>query len=384
MDDPRAVKLADLLLDYSVEARPDDRLMIQFDPVYTRYATLIGEKARARGVNVRYDTMTHDPVVQRGFIERFDTAELQEELERRIEMSQWCNARILVHCLSNPDYAKGIPDSEAKVAEFNKRVIGPYNRVLYRSGLIRGYEVKWNIVGFPTEASAALAGMSLGEYNDFVYSATVDNDWQIMSEKMQRIKSTFDFAHDVHIYVHGQTDLHLSLKDRGGEICDGRLNMPDGEVCYGPVEDSVNGHIYFQVPSKLDGFEILQGIRLEFENGVIQRHSARQNQKALDEILKIDEGVKRVGELGIGCNYHIKRAIFKTIFDEKIGGTIHLALGDSFTEQPLTDGGGLNKSDLHWDIVCDLRRNPSNTADYPGGELYVDGTLVQKDGVWKF
>jgi aminopeptidase len=178
------------------------------------------------------------------------------------------------------------------------------------------------------------------------------------------------------------TDLHLSLKGRGGEICDGKFNMPDGEVCYGPVEDSMNGHIYFQTLTKREGFGILQGIRFEFEDGVIRRYSARQNQKALEEILKIDEGVKKIGELGIGCNYGVQRAILETLFDEKIGGTFHLALGNSLSPD-LSNGGGLNKSYIHWDIVCDLRKNSADLGQYPGGEVYVDGRLVQKDGVWK-
>lgn len=382
-NDDRAKQLADLVLDYSIELEKGDKLFIQFDPVYSKYAILLGEKARSKGAEVRYDSMSFDPRILRGFIERFDMAEFAEELERRKELALWCNSRILVDCDSNPDYAKGIDNHEAKVTEFNKKVIGPYKKVLYRSGSNRGYLVKWNIVGFPCEQSANCAGMSLNEYSDFVYSATLSNDWKKMSEDMQKIKSVFDNAKDVHIFVPGQTDLHLSLSGRGGEICDGRVNMPDGEVCYGPVEDSVNGYAYFQAPTKREGFGMLQGIRLELENGVIQKYSAKQNQKALEETLKIDSGAKSIGELGIGCNYGITRAILETLFDEKIGGTVHLALGDSFRELPLSNGGGLNKSDIHWDIVCDLRRDSTDLKEYPGGEIYVDGKLVQKDGFWK-
>ncbi len=383
VNDKRAGKLADLVLDYSVEIKPDDRLFIQFDPTYSRYATLIGNKARKKGAEVRYDSMSLDPRVLRGFIERFDMDEWQEELKRKEELASWCNAIIRIYCDSNPDYAKGIKDSEKRIAEFSKKVVGPYKEVLYRPGPHRGYEVKWNVAGFPCKETAEAIGMNLDEYIDFVYSATLDNDWQKMGKEMEKIKEIIDEADDVHILVPGLTDLHLSLKERGGDICDGHVNMPDGEVFYGPVEDSVEGFIYFQCPTKREGLGVLEGIRLEFENGIITKYSAEKNQKALEETLKIDEGAKRVGEFGIGCNYAIKKPILNVLFDEKIGGTIHLALGDSFSEQPLNNGGGLNESKIHWDIVCDLRKNPSDLEKYPGGKIYADGKLVHKDGQWK-
>ena len=131
------------------------------------------------------------------------------------------------------------------------------------------------------------------------------------------------------------------------------------------------------------GLGVLEGIKFSFENGVVTDFSARKNQRALEETLKIDEGAKRIGEFGIGCNYGIKRPVLETLFDEKIGGTIHLALGKSFYTKPLSEGGGLNHSNIHWDIVCDLRRDETNLEEYPGGEIRVDGKLVQKNGIWK-
>ncbi len=377
-------KLVDLVLNYSVEIQKGDKLLIQFNPAYSEYAILLGRNARKKGAEVRYDSMSFDPRILRKFIENNNQSEWQEELKRRIELAKWCNARILVDCDSNPNYADGIENSEAKIINFNKKVIGPYKKILYRKGKYKGYAVKWNLTGFPSKENAELTGMSIDEFEKFVYAATLENDWLKMSNEMKKVKTIFDNAKDVHIIVPGLTDLHLSLKGRGGEICDGKLNMPDGEVFYGPIEDSVNGYIYFQVPAKREGFGILEGIRLEFKNGAIRKFSAKKNQKALEETLKIDVGIKRVGEFGIGCNYGIKKAIIETLFDEKIGGTIHLALGDSYREQPLNSGGGLNKSDIHWDLVCDLRRNISNLSEFPGGEIYVNGKLVQKNGIWQF
>ena len=143
MTDTRAEKLAELVLDYSIETKKDDRLFIQFDPAYAEYATMIGNKARKKGAEVRYDSMSLDPQVLRGFIKRNDINEWQEELERRKDLASWCNSRILIDCDSNPNYAKGIPNAEVKSTDFNKKVIGPYKDVLYRPGKNRGYEIDY-------------------------------------------------------------------------------------------------------------------------------------------------------------------------------------------------------------------------------------------------
>ncbi|MFA6088659.1 MAG: aminopeptidase [Candidatus Woesearchaeota archaeon] len=380
--DTRLEKLVNLILDYSVSLKENDRLVIQFDPAFRKYSSLIGSKAIEKGAEVRYDSISLDPNVLKGFIQRYDFSEWNVELQRRIEISKWCNARIYITCDSNPNYAKDIVDAPKRIAEFNKRVVGPYKEVLYRLGPNKEYEVKWNIVGFPSVEDAINIGMDIKEYEDFVYSATIGNDWKKMGEQMIRIKDAFDNTNEVHIVVPGLTDLKISLKNRGGEICDGKYNMPDGEICYGPVEDSANGYIYFQCPTKSEGLGVIRGIKLKYENGVITEYSAKENQRALDETLKVDEGVKRIGELGIGCNYGIKKPVLETLFDEKIGGTIHLALGDSY-KQSLSKGGGLNSSDIHWDIICDLRRDATNLEEYPGGKLYLDGKLVQENGIWR-
>ncbi|MEI6850017.1 MAG: aminopeptidase, partial [archaeon] len=362
--DNRAGKLADLVLNYSVDIKESDRLIIQFDPAYSEYGTMIGKKAMARGVDIRYDPLTFDPVLLRGLIARRDKVEWKHELERRKDLARWCSARILIENQSNPNYAQGIKNSAEIVSEFSKEVIGPYKKVLYRAGDNNGCEVKWNIVGFPTRKDAKVANMSFSDYADFVYNATLNNDWIKMGQSMKKMKKVFDYAEDVRIVVPGLTDLHLSLKDRASEICDGKCNMPDGEFFYGPRENSANGHIYFNCPTQREGMGIVEGIRLELIDGLITNFSANKNQKDLEATLNTDEGSRRIGELGIGCNYGIQRSILSTLFDEKIGGSIHLAVGDSLNNGQLNNGGGLNKSGVHWDIVCDLRRNPKNIREF--------------------
>ena len=152
--------------------------------------------------------------------------------------------------------------------------------------------------------------------------------------------------------------------------------MPDGEVYYGPVEDSANGYIYFPYDNILQGNKI-SGIKLWYKNGEIIKFKAKKNEALLKNILS-QEGMKRIGEFGIGCNYGIKKYTNNILFDEKIGGTIHIALGRSYKE-PLNAGGGLNDAMLHIDVICDLRKIPELN---PGGIIKVDGREVQKNGEW--
>ncbi len=380
--DPRAEKLASLVLDYSIDLHEGDRLFLQHSPFQPEYAKIFGEQAKARGAEVRYDSDSWDPIILRRLVEKMNPAEWKAELERRNELARWCNTRILINAGVDTDYAIGIPEKEKRIAELNRQIIGPYKEVLYRPGPFNGNEVRWNIVGFPTKQDASAAGMSLEEYTNFVYDATLIPDWRQMERDMGKIKTAFDKAEDVHIYVPGKTDLHLSLRDRGGSVSGGKHNMPGGEVFYGPVEDSVNGTVYFQHPTKRD-VGVIRGINLKFEKGRVVEFDAKENLPGLEATLNADEGVKTIGELGIGFNNGIQRATMSTLFDEKIAGTIHLALGDSFTEHALSDGGGLNVSMIHWDIVCDLRRDEKDLTDFPGGFIKVDGKTVQLEGKWK-
>ena len=378
----RDEKLAELLLSYSVTLRAGDRLLIQFDPAYAQFAQLIGKLALARGAQVRYDNITWDPVLLRNFIAHPEAKLWSAELARRVELSRWCSARILIDAESNPDYAEGIPNKDEIISQFDREVVGPYKEVLYRPGANGGTDVKWNIVGYPCAAGAKAANMSEAEYADFVYGAMLNNDWEKVAVDMLTQKKRMDNAKEVRIVVPGLTDLRLSLSGREAEICAGKCNMPDGEFFYGPVENSLNGYIYFNHPTQRPGSGVISGIRLEFKDGVVVSNTAKTNADQLEAFLNTDAGARRVGELGVGTNKGIKRAILSTLFDEKIGGSIHLALGSSLNYGELNNGGGLNKSGIHWDIVCDLRRDPANLREFPGGSIFIDNETIQEHGEW--
>ena len=208
--------------------------------------------------------------------------------------------------------------------------------------------------------------MTLPEYEEFVYDACL-LDWDAEEERMGEIKERFDRGRSVHI-VGTDTDLTLGIDGREGVVSAGFRNMPDGEVFYSPVEDSAEGVItYAEFPAVYLGHDVV-GARLVFREGKVVEASADEGEEFLKQILATDEGASRLGELGLGCNPRITRFTRNVLFDEKIAGTVHLAVGASYTYT-----GGKNESAVHWDMVKDLR---------PGGEISVDGELVQRDGAW--
>ena len=210
--------------------------------------------------------------------------------------------------------------------------------------------------------------MTLRQFEDFYWDALLV-DWEALAESMRRIADRFDAADEVRIVGDG-TDLRFSLAGRHGLVDALGANMPGGEVFYSPVEDSAEGVIsYSEYPACYLNHEV-GGVRLRFEGGKIVEASADSDEEFLLGMLDADEGARRLGEFGIGCNPGIQEHMRNTLFDEKIEGTIHLAIGQGFGYL-----GGSNESSVHWDMVKDLRR---------GGRIEFDGELVQENGRWLF
>ena len=222
---------------------------------------------------------------------------------------------------------------------------------------------RWILCNYPTNGLAQEADMSLDEYEDFLYNATNIN-WMGVKKKEMKLKNVLDKASEVRI-VGKDTDLMLSIKGRKAIPCYGERNMPDGEVFLSPVEDSAEGRIYYEMPAIYQGREVL-GIRLKFKKGKIIEARADKNEKFLLAMLNTDEGARYLGEIGIGVNYGIRKFSKDILFDEKIGGTVHLAAGRSYER-----AGGKNVSAIHWDMIKDLRKD---------GALYLDGKMIQKNG----
>jgi aminopeptidase len=212
--------------------------------------------------------------------------------------------------------------------------------------------------------------MSLSDYEDFYYAACLATDgdpvtaWQRQSDEVNRLAEWIEGKEEVQIRAK-DTNLTVGVAGRHWIPCVGEHNMPDGEFFTGPVEDSVNGEIAYSFPASYGG-RTVSGVRLRFEDGKVVDASAEQGEEFLVEMLDTDEGARRLGEIGIGTNYGIETGTKEILLDEKIGGTVHLAVGMSYPET-----NGVNSSAIHWDMVCDLRS---------GGSLSVDGVELQRDG----
>jgi aminopeptidase len=229
---------------------------------------------------------------------------------------------------------------------------------------------RWALTLFPTHAYASEAGMGLAAYEDFYYGACLATDddpvdaWTRTSEETKRLADWIQGRSEVHVTGDG-TDLRLGIEGRTFIAADGKHNMPDGEFFTGPVEDSAEGEITFHLPASYAGREVA-GVHFKFDGGKVVDASAEKGEEFLIEMLDTDEGARRLGELGIGTNYGITGGTGEILLDEKIGGTVHLAVGRSYPET-----GGVNESAIHWDMICDLRK---------GGQIEVDGEPLQRDG----
>jgi aminopeptidase len=232
---------------------------------------------------------------------------------------------------------------------------------------------RWVYTLYPTNGYASDAEMSLQEFEDFYFGACLANDgdpvgaWKRASEECERLAEWVQGRSEVHVTASG-TDIRLGIEGRTLIPCSGEHNMPDGEFFTGPVEDSVEGEVTFHLPAVIGGREVT-GVRLRFESGKVVDASAERNEDYLIKLLDTDEGARRLGELGIGTNYGIDRGTRDVLLDEKIGGTVHMAVGAAYPES-----GGTNESAVHTDLVCDLRQ---------GGKIEVDGELLQEDGTFK-
>ncbi len=232
-------------------------------------------------------------------------------------------------------------------------------------------DLKWSATQFPTHAAAQDAEMSLAEYEDFVFSAGLLDQpdpvkaWQQVSKRQQKLVDFLNGKSDYHVVAANGTDVRMSVAGHRWINCDGHENFPDGEVFTGPIIDSVNGQINFSFPAVHHGREV-QDVKLTFKNGKVVAASASKCEEFLISMLDMDGGSRFLGECAIGTNYNITRYTRNTFFDEKIGGTVHFALGAGYPET-----GNDNQSGLHWDMVVDLRT---------GGSIEIDGEKINIDG----
>ena len=363
MADPRVETVAKILVDYSVEVRPNQLVRISGGPEGASLILAVYQKVLERGAHPFLQVeleeaeelmYTYASDTQLDYVPPF-MKDVIEQIDAGIGI--WTDAN--TKRLTNADPAK---QSRRAVA---RRPLS--DRLLERAAK---KELHWTGTLYPTQAFAQDAEMSLREFEDFVYKACLVHErdpieaWRTISKKQQRLVDWLNRARQIHV-VGPDTDLKLEVTGRKWINCDGHENFPDGEIFTGPIEESVNGHIRYTYPACHFGREV-EDVRLQLKDGKVIKATAAKNEQFLLKMLETDEGARYVGEFAFGTNAGIQRFIKNTLFDEKIGGTIHLALGKGYPES-----GSKNKSAIHWDMVCDLRK---------GGEVRVDGTLFLKDG----
>jgi aminopeptidase len=361
--DPRAERLAKILVGYSTEVKAGETVAIDGESAAEPLLLAIYEEVLKAGahpiLNVSLD----------GQAAVYYKHANDAQLDWVSPVSEWLldnvDVRIAVGATSNPRELSAVPpERQTRRQIATGELLG---RAMERSA--KG-EFRWCYTLFPTNAYASEAEMSLADYEDFYYGAclAVDGDpltaWEQASSETRRLAEEIQGHEEVRVLAPG-TDITLGIAERTFIPCDGRHNMPDGEFFTGPIEDSVQGEVTFHLPATIGGREVA-GVRLRFDSGKVVDASAERGEEFLVKLLDTDAGARRLGELGIGTNYAIDRGTREVLLDEKIGGTVHMAVGKSYPES-----GGTNDSAVHTDLVCDLRL---------GGKILVDGEDFQVDG----
>ncbi|HEX8054071.1 MAG TPA: aminopeptidase [Thermoleophilaceae bacterium] len=363
MKDQRAEALAQILVRYSTKVQKGDTVVIQSTTPAEPLALAVYEEVlRAGGL----------PMVQLapdGAASAFYGLASDEQLDWVSPLSRWIaeesDVRISLMADSNArELSQADPKKQARAQKARRSLL---DTTMKRAA---SGEHRWALTLFPTHAYAAEANMSLAQYEDFYYAACLATDpepvtaWARQSDEVKRLAEWIQGKEEVHITAPG-TDIKLGVAGRRFIPCTGEHNMPDGEFFTGPIEDAVDGEVSFSFPASYGGREVT-GVRFRFEGGKVVDASAERGEDFLIEMLDTDDGARRLGELGIGTNYGIADGTKEILLDEKIGGTVHMAIGASYPES-----GGVNESAVHWDMVCDLRQ---------GGAIVVDGVELQRDG----
>jgi aminopeptidase len=361
MVDPRIENLAKLCVHYSVAVKPKENVLIQgseqafplIHEIYKECLLCDAYPTIHANLDVDYTFYKYAKDHQLTFVSPFQKF-AAENMDVGIEM----------FCEPNP---KRLSDIDPTRIRKNRASRSELMQIFFKR--VEEGKLRWTGLPYPISSQAQEAAMSLPEYEDFVYSSCmVDREnpvveWKKVHEQQQKICEYLDKTSEIHL-VGEDTDLTFSVRNRKWINCSGKENMPDGEVFTGPVENSANGTIRFTYPGIVSGREV-EDIELTFKDGKVVQASASKGNDYLQQTLKI-EGADRVGETAIGTNYGITRFTKNMLFDEKMGGTIHMALGNAYPES-----GGKNRSAIHWDILKNMKKD---------GEIYADGKIFYKKG----
>lgn len=363
MADGRVAKLAEVLVRYSIAVRPNDKVYIQGSSLAEPLLKAVFVETLQAGGHPYVRSQL--PGLDELFFRYASDDQLQHVAPPSRLVFETYDAVISVSGAANTKELTNVsPKKLVRSKQASRDLFGTFMKRA-ASG-----ELRWVGTLYPTAAYAQDAEMGLAEYEDFVFGACLPDladpvgRWRDLSAWQQTLVAWLNGKRSLRVEAPG-VDLQMSIADRVFVNCDGRRNMPDGEIFTGPVEDSVEGHVRFSYPTVYDGRR-LDGVELWFEKGRVVKASAERGDDFLQKTLDVDAGARIVGEFALGTNRGISRATGNTLFDEKIWGSFHMALGAGMPET-----GSRNESAIHWDLVSSLR---------DGGRVWVDGALVSENG----
>jgi len=361
--DHRINKHAKVLINYSLQLKLGETVLISTDISCLKLANEVYREALKAGAHPQIKIDSNE--LQEIFLKNATSKQLSFHHENELTNVKTFDAFITLIGSENTRALTSIDTKRQKLRMQSGKDIAD----IYQDRM-RAKEIRWVGTMYPTSGFAMDANMSLSEFEEFVYDACLLNDddpisaWEKIEAQQEKICKFLNTKSRIR-FVSDETDISMNIKGRTWVNCCGKVNFPDGEVFTGPVEDSVEGFIKFSYPAIFQGKKI-ENVRLRFDKGKVVEATADKGEEFLLEILDTDPGARFVGEIAIGTNYGIDRLIKHMLFDEKIGGTIHLALGRS-----IPGSGGVNSSLIHWDMLCDMRKD---------GKIYADDELIYKNG----
>jgi len=363
MPDPRVEKLAQVLVNYSIRVKPGHNVLVQGGAIAEPLLEAVTKEIYKAGGNPM--VMVQLPTLG-NLLYQYGSEDQLKHVPAPMKMVfEEYDGIISLMSASNTKSMTNIPPEKMAIA--NQARSSVFGTMMKRSA--EG-DLRWVGTLYPTNAYAQDAEMDLREYEDFVYAACLPDMedpvgyWRKVEADQQKIVDWLDQKNTIRVEA-PDVELEMSIEGRTFVNCCGERNMPDGEVFTGPVEDSMEGHVRFSYPTTYQGRK-LAGVELWFEKGKVVKASADKGEDFLLQTIDIDEGARFVGEFAIGTNAAITKATGNTLFDEKIGGSFHMALGRGMPET-----GSVNQSAIHWDMICDLSQ---------GGKIWADGELFYENG----
>ena len=356
--DERISRLAENLIKNSVKLKKGEQIYIEAIGLSTMplIQELVKVATKVGGVPFYY---FNEQALQKEFIENASVAQMKAQAE--IHKQLMSNSQAYIGVRGNDDLFKMSSVDPEKMNNYQKYYWNPVH-----SG-IRVPQTKWCVLRYPNAAFAAMSRMSLEEFEDFYFDACLV-DYVKMGQAMKPLKKLMDKTKKVRIVAPG-TEVEFSIAGIKSIICDGHMNIPDGEVYTAPVKNSINGVIQFNTDTTYMG-TVFSNIRLVFKDGKIVEGHSMLNDDKFQKILNIDEGSRYMGEFALGVNPFVTQPMLDILFDEKISGSFHMAIGNSYEDE--TNNG--NKSAIHWDLV------QMQDAEHGGGEIFFDDVLIRKNG----